>query len=254
MKIVVADGDTETIDLTQYALREYGYTVIAAHDGLHALRRWEAEQPDLVIVNVRLPGSDGFEVCRTIRQRSNTPVILVSDRAADEDAVRGFEAGADDYIAKPFSHRQLAMRIRAVLNRSRGAIAEKVLPQLQLGPGISLDLESRELRRGEQVVRLTPLEFRIVFLLALSPGRVVSTSRLVDYAWTYEAADPSMVKIHISRIRGKLKELGCDPSALKSIRWVGYCLAIEPAAVGAMDDQRLAQLSPAESVPLLVAG
>jgi DNA-binding response OmpR family regulator len=179
---------------------------------------------------------------------------MVGDRATDEDAVRGFEAGADDFIVKPFSHRQLAMRIRAVLNRSRGAIAQKVVPQLQLGPGITLDLESRELRRAERVVRLTPLEFRILSLLALSPGRVVSTSRLVDYAWTYEAADPSMVKIHISRIRGKLKELGCDPSALKSIRWVGYCLAIEPAAVSPLDDRRLAQLSPAENLSLVVAG
>jgi DNA-binding response OmpR family regulator len=254
MKIVVADADTETTDLTRYALRDYGYTVVAARDGLQALRRWEADQPDVVVVNARLPGANGFDVCRTIRRRSMTPVIMVGERATDDDAVRAFEAGADDYIARPFSHRQLAMRIRAVLNRSRGTFTEKVIPQLQLGPGITLDLESRELRRGEHVARLTPLEFRILFLLALSPGRIVSTSRLVDYAWTYEAADPSMVKIHISRIRGKLKELGCDPSALKSIRWVGYCLAIQPATVSTLDDRRLAQLSPGESHPLAVAG
>ena len=253
MNIVVADADTQTIELARHALREYGYTVTAARDGLQAIRRWEADQPDAVIVNVRLPITDGFEVCRTIRRRSKTPVIMVGDRPTDEDAVRAFEAGADDFIGRPFSHRQLAMRLRAVLNRSRATV-QKVVPQLQLGPGITLDLESRELKHGEQVVRLTPLEFRILFLLALSPGRVVSTSRLVDYAWTYEAADPSMVKIHISRIRGKLKELGCDPAALKSIRWVGYCLALEPAPVGVSEDRRLTQLSPAESLSLAAAG
>src|SRR5690242_2843302 len=111
MNIVMADADTQTIELARHALREYGYTVTAARDGLQAIRRWEADQPDAVIVNLRLPLSDGFEVCRTIRRRSKTPVIMVGDLPTDDDAVRAFEAGADDFIGRPFSHRQLAMRL-----------------------------------------------------------------------------------------------------------------------------------------------
>ena len=254
MKILVADIDGETADLTRFALRDHGCTVIAARHGAQALRCWEAEQPDVVLINVQLPLTNGFEVCRAIRERSRTPIIMISDRQADEDAVRAFEAGADDHMAKPFSHRLLAMRIRTLVNRSHGGVADKPIEQLHLGPGVTLDLESRELKRGDRVVRLTPLEFRILYLLALRPGRVVGTSQLLDYAWTYEAADPSMVKIHISRIRGKLKELGCDPSALKSIRWVGYSLALGPAAAGVSDESRVTQIRPVESVPLAASG
>ena len=224
MKILLADDDPETLELARDALGEYGYRVIGARDGLQALRRWEMEQPDLVVVDANLPGTNGFDVCRAIRQKSSTPVIVLGERNAEEDVVRGFQVGADDYVAKPFSHMQLAMRVRAVLTRSRGSAEAKPVPQILVG-NLTLDLESHEIRNGEQAVRLTPIEFRLLYLLALNAGRVVNTTQLIDYAWTYETADPSMLKIHITRIRGKLRELGVDPAKLKSIRWVGYSLA-----------------------------
>ena len=225
MKILLADDDPDTLELARAALGEYGYRVIGARDGPQALRRWELERPDLVLVDARLPGTNGFDVCRAIRRTSRTPVIVLGRRDAEDDAVRGFQVGADDYVGKPISQVQLALRVRAVLARSRGAAEDQPVPQILVG-SLRLDLESREIRSGERGVRLTPIEFRLLYLLAVNAGRVVNTSRLVDYAWAYEDADPSMLKIHITRIRGKLKELGADPASLKSIRWVGYSLAV----------------------------
>jgi DNA-binding response OmpR family regulator len=229
MKILLADDDPETLELARDALGEYGYRVIGARDGAQALRRWEMEQPDLVVVDANLPGANGFDVCRAIRQKSRTPVIVLGKQNAERDVVRGFQAGADDFVAKPFSHVQLAMRVRAVLTRSRGSAEDKPVPQILVGK-LTLDLESHEIRNGQRTVRLTPIEFRLLYLLALNAGRVVNTTQLIDYAWTYEKADPSMLKIHITRIRGKLRELGADPAGLKSIRWVGYSLANPTAA------------------------
>jgi DNA-binding response OmpR family regulator len=224
MKILLADDDPETLELARDALGEYGYRVIGARDGLQALRRWEMEQPDVVVVDANLPGANGFDVCRAIRQKSSTPVIVLGKQNAEEDIMRGVQVGADDYVAKPFSRMQLARRVRAVLTRSRGSAEDKPVPQIVVG-NLTLDLESHEIRNGERAVRLTPIEFRLLYLLALNAGRVVNTTRLVDYAWAYEKADPSMLKIHITRIRGKLRELDVDPAGLKSIRWVGYSLA-----------------------------
>lgn len=228
MKILLADDDPETLDLARDALGEYGYRVIGARDGRQALRRWEVERPDLVIVDANLPGANGFDVCRAIRQKSSTPVIVLGEQNAEEDAVRGFQVGADDYVARPFSHTHLAMRVRAVLTRTRGSAEARPVPQILIG-GLTLDLESHEIRYGERAVRLTPIEFRLLYLLALNAGRVVNTSQLIDYAWRYETADASMLKIHITRIRRKLRELGMDPAGLKSIRWVGYSLASQSA-------------------------
>ena len=239
MKILLADDDPDTLELARAALGEYGYRVIGARDGSQALRRWELERPDLVLVDAQLPGTNGFDVCRAIRRKSSTPVIVLGRRDDEEAAVRGFQVGADDYVGKPVSHVQLAMRVRAVLARSRGSAEDKPVPQILIG-NLMLDLESHEIRHGDRGVRLTPIEFRLLYLLAVNAGRVVNTTRLVDYAWAYEDADPSMLKIHITRIRGKLKELGADPASLKSIRWVGYSLAVQAPRRDSADPDRSA--------------
>jgi DNA-binding response OmpR family regulator len=151
-------------------------------------------------------------------------VIIMSARNSDEDVVQGFQLGADDYIMKPLSHRQLAVRIRAILNRATGARAANVQGgELQAGK-LKLDLESHEVIRGTQVVRLTPIEFRIFYLLMLNPGRVVSTARLIEYAWGYNGADAATLKMHVSRIRQKLGMHSTTSDYIASVRWVGYAL------------------------------
>ena len=229
MKLLLADKDAESLDVTTYALRRYGFEVTAVQDGIQALRCWKETMPDLVLAEFDLPGLSGLELCREIRQQSATPVIIVSSRNADDEVVRSFEVGADDYVMKPFSHRQLAMRIRAILNRALG-VSGPVVQEATLRMGnLRLDVESHEVTHGTQTVRLTPIEFRIFYLLMLNAGRVVSTARLIDYAWGYHGADPSMLKMHISRIRQKLAQHGPSSARIDSVRWVGYLLTRVPA-------------------------
>jgi DNA-binding response OmpR family regulator len=224
MKLLLADQDIEGLDVTTYALRRYGFEVTAVQDGLQALRCWKETLPDLVLAEFDLPGLTGLELCREIRQQAATPVIIVSARNADDEVVRSFEVGADDYVLKPFSHRQLAMRIRAILNRALG-VSGAVVQEATLRLGsLCLDVESHEVTHGSQTVRLTPIEFRIFYLLLLNAGRVVSSGRLIDYVWGYQGADPAMLKMHISRIRQKLALHAPNSLRLDSVRWVGYLL------------------------------
>jgi DNA-binding response OmpR family regulator len=224
MKILLADKDAEVLDVTTYALRRYGFEVIAVRDGREALRCWRESAPDLVLADLDLPGLNGFELCREIRQHSDTPVIIVSARNSDEDVVQGFQLGADDYVMKPLSHRQLAVRIRAILNRASGARGANIEGgELRAGK-LRLDLESHEVIHGAQVVRLTPIEFRIFYLLMLNPGRIVSTSRLIEYVWGHNGADAATLKIHVSRIRQKLGMHSTASDYIASVRWVGYAL------------------------------
>jgi two-component system response regulator MtrA len=224
LKILLADKDTEVLEVTTYALRRYGFEVIAVRDGLQALRYWKATAPDLVLAEIDLPGLNGFELCRAIRQQSLTPVIMVSARTNDQDIVQGFHYGADDYVAKPINHRQLAMRIRAILNRTTGAPGGALQGgELQAGK-LRLDLESHEVAYGVQVTHLTPIEFRILYLLMMNVGRVVGTARLIEYAWGYDGGDAATLKMHVSRIRQKLASYGSTSECICSIRWVGYVL------------------------------
>ena len=224
MKILLADKDTEVLEVTTYALRRYGFDVIAVRDGVQALRCWKETAPDLVLLEIDLPQLNGFELCREIRQHSTTPEIMVSARTDDEEVVQGFNFGADDYVAKPINHRQLAMRIRAILNRTSG-VAGGVIQGGELRAGkLCLDLESHEVTYGVNVVRLTPIEFRIFYLLMMNLGRVVSTERLIEYAWGYSDRDSATLKMHVSRIRQKLALHGSTSDCICSIRWVGYTL------------------------------
>jgi DNA-binding response OmpR family regulator len=224
MKILLADKDTDTLDVTTYALRRYGFEVVAVRDGQMALRYWRENAPDLVLADLDLPGLNGFELCREIRQHSATPVIILSARNTDEDVVQGFQFGADDYVMKPLKHQQLAMRIRAILNRANGHAAGLVeRGELRSGK-LRLDLESHELSYGSHVARLTPIEFRILYLLMLHPGHVVSNGRLIEYAWGYNGIDAGTLKMHISRIRQKLERAGPGSDWITSVRWVGYVL------------------------------
>jgi DNA-binding response OmpR family regulator len=223
MKVLVVDDDADLLDLTSYALRREGYTVIPASDGQQAVQRWESETPDLVILDANMPKMNGYEVCRRIRQASSTPVIMLTARGEEEDILQGLQLGADDYVTKPFSAKQLVARMQAVLRRCQTDPYRQPVSQLAVGD-LTLDLQSHEATKGGAPVQLTPLEFRILYMLAMNEGRVIPYARLVEYAWGYDGGDSSLLKTHISHIRSKLGMQGDGPGGIRAVPGVGYSL------------------------------
>jgi DNA-binding response OmpR family regulator len=239
MKVLLVDDDVDLLDVTAYALRREGFQLMTAADGEMAIARWERFRPDIVVLDVDLPGRSGFEVCRAIRRAGATPVILVTALRNDDDVERGFRAGADDYVVKPFSLRQLALRIRAVAGRYAATATVDEIAEVREGD-LVLDREAHQARVGDRTVQLTPIEFRLLYLLVSNSGRVVSLARLVEYAWDYEDGDPSLLKTHICHIRKKLR-LGPDgPGVIVSVPRVGYrfARATDPCDDGANRGRR----------------
>jgi DNA-binding response OmpR family regulator len=224
MRVLVADDDTYLVEITTYALRREGFNVLVATDGEQALRTCSLEHPDIMLLDVNLPKVNGFEVCRRLRQDSDIPVILMTARSAEEDIVRGLRLGADDYVVKPFSVRQLVARMEAALRRSQANAYDRPSVEVELGD-LVLNMDSHEVTRDGQPVQLTPLEFRILHLLAMNAGRVIPYARLVEYAWGYDGGDPSLLKTHIYHIRQKLSLSPREPNGIRAVSGVGYSLA-----------------------------
>jgi DNA-binding response OmpR family regulator len=223
MKVLVVDADADLLDLLDYALRREGYTVLTAVDGLQALRQYEAEPPDIVLLDVNLPKLNGFEVCRQIRQAAETPIILVTARNEEADILRGLQLGADDYVTKPFSPKQLLARMTTVLRRCRADRYDQPAREVKCGD-LVLNLDAQQVTRGGRAIQLTPLEFRILFLLAMNEGRIIPYSRLVEYVWDYDGGEASQLKTHVCHIRQKL---GLEPGqsgAIRAVAGVGYGL------------------------------
>ena len=234
MKVLLADDDLDILDITAYALRREGFVVTLAADGSQALRAWEEGFPDVVVLDARMPKMSGFDVLRAIRDRAETPIVMVTARSDDEDVIRGLMLGADDYVTKPFSPRQLAARLRAVTRRAR-VQAPQAVSEIDAA-GMRLDLESHQVHRHGQVVRMTPREFHILHTLMLNAGRIVPTARLIERVWGFDGGDSHMLKTHISHIRRKLNLVSGEPGFIQSITSVGYILetaAEAPAAGGA---------------------
>ncbi|MBV9357771.1 MAG: response regulator transcription factor [Chloroflexi bacterium] len=225
MKVLVVDDDVDLLDLMTYALRREGYDVSAAVDGQQALSRWETEHPDIVLLDGNLPKMDGFEVCRRIRHESTTPVIMLTARDEEDDILRGLQIGADDYMTKPFSAKQLAARMKAVLRRCQSDPYREPTSQVQVG-NLVLDLQSHEVTRDGEPIQLTRLEFRILYMLALNEGRIIPYSRLIEYAWGYyDEGNSNLLKTHICHIR---KKVGLPPGGkrgIKAVLGVGYSLS-----------------------------
>jgi DNA-binding response OmpR family regulator len=225
VKVLVVDDDADLLDLMTYALRREGYNVLTAIDGQQALQRWEAERPDIILLDGNLPKLDGFEVCRRIRHGAKTPIIMLTARDEEADVLRGLQVGADDYVTKPFSAKLLTARMRTVLRRYQDDAYRQPAAQVQVGD-ITLDLQSHEVNKGGSPVQLTPLEFRILYLLAMNEGRVVPYSRLVEYAWGYyDEGNSSLLKTHLSHIRKKLGLPATGAGSVKAVLGVGYSLA-----------------------------
>lgn len=223
MKVLLIDADLDLLDVTAYALRRDGFDVITDVDGLQALQRWRADGPDVVVLDIDLPRLSGVEVCRQIREAGSTPVILLSASHAEENIIQGFRLGADDYVRKPFSPRQLAVRIQAIWRRVTGSGTVEPVRELRIGE-LCLDIESHEIQVGGSRVRLTPIEFRLLHALATNEGRVINTGRLADHAWAYAGGDTALLKSHISHIRRKMRSVGTTLVEIRAVPSVGYRL------------------------------
>jgi DNA-binding response OmpR family regulator len=224
MKILVVDDDLELAGLIAYALRQAGYLVVEAADGVAALAAFEREEPALVILDVNLPRLDGHEVCRRIRQHSATPIMMLTVRGAEEDEVAGLDLGADDYLTKPFSPRALLARVRALLRRSG---EEKPAPMV--AGDFALDLEQQSVAvGGGPPVRLTRLELRLLQLLLVNAGHTLPAERLLSHVWgSRGAGDRQLVKQLVHRLRQKIEADAAQPRYLQTVAGVGYVLRAE---------------------------
>jgi DNA-binding response OmpR family regulator len=221
IKILLVEDEPDMLDLTAYVLRRERFVVAEAADGAAALRRWKADRPDIVILDLGLPSVDGFEVLRKIREESETPVLILTGRPKGPDLARAFNLGTDDFLAKPFEYRELIARIRAILRRAKTAQQEVREPKVEAN-GLVLDPEAYEVTWREQICRLTPTEFRILYLLVTNAGHVVSANRLYTYVWGADGGDANALRSHISHLRHKLEIGDQTPGTITSVPAVGY--------------------------------
>jgi two-component system response regulator VicR len=231
VRILLVDDDRELIDLLAFALRRAGLEPVAAYDAASALRLFEERRPDLVVLDINLGASSGLEVLRELRRRAALPVIMLTALDSEEDKVRGLEAGADDYLTKPFSHRELIARIRAQLRRSGQEWTAKRAPETHFEVGsIALDLAEHSVRLAGQAVSLTVTEFRLLHCLMANAGTVVSTASLLKQVWGYQDAGASdVVRVTVHRLRRKLEQDPARPLLLHTIPGVGVLLKSDAA-------------------------
>ncbi len=221
--VLVVDDEPIVRDVVARYLRHEGYRTLEAGDGDEARRLISESEPSLVVLDVMLPGTDGLALCRWIRSRSELPVIMLTARGEEADRIVGLELGADDYVAKPFSPRELTARVRSVLRRSR---AEPPAEEPIVLAGLEIDARSREVRKGGRPVRLTAKEFDLLRFLASHPRQVFSRDQLMDRVWGYESAyDTGTVTVHIRRLREKLEDDPSHPAHLQTVWGVGYRLS-----------------------------
>jgi DNA-binding response OmpR family regulator len=222
MKALIVDDDLALIDVLDFTLRRAGFTTVFAHDGATALKRWESEAPDLVILDWNLPKLNGLEVCRLIRAQADTPIIILSVRSSEDDVVKGLEIGADDYIIKPFSARQLVARAEALLRRAKVS-----LPSVEpvSACGLTLDASRAQVTVNDgPPIKLTKLESRLLEILILNHGLVLSVDTLIDHIWGPAGGERAMVKQLVYRIRKKIERDLANPQFIETIGGVGYAL------------------------------
>jgi DNA-binding response OmpR family regulator len=221
MKILVVDDDPDLLALVAFALTNAGYAVIKAADAGPAIAAFDRELPNLVLLDINLPSGSGFDVCRTIRDRSQVPVMMLTARGEEEDLVRALELGADDYLTKPFSPRTLLARVKALLRRAGIESADTLA-----AGGVSLDLEAQTLAFGDgALLRLTRLETRLLQILIAQAGHVVTTERLLAHVWGHRGSgDRQLLKQLVHRLRQKLERVSPGNDPLQTESGVGYRL------------------------------
>jgi len=222
-RILVVDDEPHIVELVRYNLEREGFQVTVAYDGREALRRARAEQPDLIVLDLMLPYVDGLEVCRTLRRESTVPILVLTAKDGELDRVLGLETGADDYVTKPFSPRELVARVRAILRRARPE-GQAGVPQARLAAGdLVLDPNTREVFLAGRPVELTTKEFDLLRLLMAHPNRVFSRDALLEHVWGYDYfGSTRTVDMHISRLRDKIEDDPASPTFIVTVRGVGY--------------------------------
>jgi DNA-binding response OmpR family regulator len=219
MKILIVDDDRVLSDVLAFTLRREGFEILQAYNGKSALLFWESEHPDLIVLDVNLPVMDGFTVCEWIRAQADTPIILLTVRGEEDDIVKGLKIGADDYVVKPFSPRQLVARAQAVLRRAR----QPAQTQPLIYKDIKLNPILREVSLGNRApIQLTSLENRLLEYLLANAGRVLSMDSIIDYVWGIHGGDRDMLRQLIRRLRAKIEPDPSSPIYIKTIAGLGY--------------------------------
>jgi len=221
-RILVVDDEQDVLDLLVYNLRKSHYEVTTATNGRQALDHARQEEPDLILLDLMLPEVDGLDVCRELRRTSKIPIIMITARGEEVDRVVGLELGADDYICKPFSMRELMARVKAVLRRTQPGEAETAA--ILTGPGeLHLDVDRREVTVGSILIDLTRLEFDLLHTLLLNSGLVLTRERLLEQVWGYDyVGDTRAVDSAIKRLRASLRSANPQADAIEAVRGLGY--------------------------------
>jgi DNA-binding response OmpR family regulator len=223
-KILTVEDDERIRSATRLVLEDDGYEVVEATNGEEALDAFggPGDAPDVVLIDVMLPGIDGFEVCRQIRRQSDVPIVMVTARTDTSDVVEGLEAGADDYVTKPFVGRELSARIKALLRRAR---TPSTAASTMHFDGLEISPDAGVVERDGDVVHLTKTEFRLLCELASNAGRILSREQLLDRVWGYGYfGDGRLVDVHVRRLRAKIEPDAADPRYVVTVRGLGYKL------------------------------
>ncbi len=225
-KVLVVDDEPNIVNTVQAYLEKEGYTVYTALDGPSALKAAHAFRPALVVLDIMLPGMDGLEVLRRLRQESDVYVLMLTAKAEETDKIVGLSVGADDYLTKPFSPRELVARVKAILRRGRaGDMGEPALVFRHL----RIDPDARQVWKNDELVELTPIEFDLLQALARHRGRVLSREQLIEQVWGYDYyGDERVVDVHIGRLRKKVEHDAAHPTLIVTVRGAGYRLEVEP--------------------------
>jgi DNA-binding response OmpR family regulator len=221
-KILVVDDDIKTVELVRLYLKRDGYQVLTAYDGVEALRLARESYPDLVVLDLMLPDIDGLEVCRTLRHESDVPIIMLTARTTDQDKLTGLDLGADDYVTKPFSPKELAARVRAVFRRLPG---ERGPEEIKRGE-LSMNFTKHEAFFAGRPLNLTTVEFKLLGILAKEPDKVFSRASLIEEAlgYDFEGFDRT-IDVHILNLRRKLEPDPSHPRYIKTVYGIGYKFA-----------------------------
>lgn len=219
-KVMIVDDEKDIVDFVRAYLEKEGYPTIEAYDGESALRLWREQRPDLIVLDVLMPNLDGLEICREVRKESRVPIIILSARSEEEDRLCGLDLGADDYMVKPFSPRELVARIRSVLRRRKiVAEEEKVIAE---GP-LTIDRESHQVRIGDEEIPLTAMELKVLAVMASSPGRVFSREEILEHALgeDHDGYDRN-IDTHIKNIRRKIRKKADEWNFIETVYGIGY--------------------------------
>lgn len=220
--LVVEDEEALLFSLA-HSLKREGYTVITASRGDDGLRAAREHAPDLVLLDVMLPGLDGIQVCRQLRRDSDVPIIMLTALGGEGDRVAGLDTGADDYLAKPFGMRELLARVRALLRRSGKRTEAEAPPDVFVSGDLEVNVERREVRRGGALLRMKPKEFELLLFFVQHPGRVFSRERILDEVWGDEYyGGARTVDVHVRWLRQKIEPEPATPARLKTVRGSGY--------------------------------